>query len=166
MTDDRRPTTDDRRPTPGNRSVVGGQWSVVVVGYGNTLRGDDAAGPRVAEAVGGWGLAGVEAIVAHQLAPELAERLARARRALFVDASPGALQARALPLDATGSPGALGHTGDPGVLLALAEALYGARPQAWLVAVPAASFELGAELSDVAERGVAEALALIRDLLA
>ena len=143
--------------------VVG--HSSLVIGYGSDLRGDDAAGPRVAEAVRGWGLAGVEAIAVHQLVPELADPLARARRAIFADASADAIQATMTPLEAGGTPGALGHTGDPGALLAAAEALYGARPEAWLVAVPAVSFELGAALSDVAERGVSEALALIRELV-
>ena len=135
-----------------------------MIGYGSDLRGDDAAGPRVAEEVRGWGLAGVEAIAAHQLVPELAEPLARARRAIFVDAAAGARRVTMTPLEAGGAPGALGHAGDPCALLAAAAALYGARPEAWLVALPAASFELGADLSDVAERGVAEALALIREL--
>jgi len=31
----------------------------LIIGYGNTLRGDDGAGPRVAEAVAGWGLPNV-----------------------------------------------------------------------------------------------------------
>lgn len=137
---------------------------MVVIGYGSDLRGDDAAGPRVAEVVRGWGLAGVEAIAAHQLVPELAEPLARARRAIFVDAAAGACRVAVTPLEAGGAPGALGHAGDPRALLAVTAALYGAWPEAWLVALPAASFELGADLSDVAERGVAEALALIREL--
>src|SRR5262245_30725916 len=65
-------------------SAVGGRWSVVVVGYGNELRGDDAVGPRVAQAVAAWDLPGVCGLAIHQLTPELAEILAAAARAIFV----------------------------------------------------------------------------------
>ena len=57
----------------------------VVIGYGNTLRNDDAVGPRAATIVQGWGLPGVTALAVHQLTPELAEPIAAARLAVFVD---------------------------------------------------------------------------------
>jgi hydrogenase maturation protease len=46
---------------------------VLVLGYGNTLRRDDAVGPLAAEAVAGWGRPGVLALALPQLLPELAE---------------------------------------------------------------------------------------------
>jgi len=58
----------------------------LIIGYGNTLRGDDGAGPRVAEVVAGWSLPNVRAISAAQLTPELAEALAGAEVVIFVDA--------------------------------------------------------------------------------
>src|SRR5436305_5490516 len=60
--------------------------TVVVIGYGNTLRGDDAAGPRAARAVASWDLPGVIAKAVPQLTPELAELVAAAHLAVFVDA--------------------------------------------------------------------------------
>ena len=51
----------------------------LVIGYGNTLRGDDAVGPRAAAAVHGGGLPGVDALAVAQLTPVLAEPLAAAR---------------------------------------------------------------------------------------
>lgn len=140
----------------------------VVIGYGNELRGDDAAGPLVAEAVAGWDLPGVTAVALRQLVPELAETIARARRVVFVDACAGgqAGRARIRPVEPGGPLAALGHTGDPAALLALAAALYGACPPAWLITVPAASFALGAGLSAPAARGVDEALRQIRRIVA
>src|SRR5690349_11507086 len=61
--------------------------STLVIGYGNDLRGDDAVGQRVAMAVARWRRPGVMAIAAHQLTPELATWLVRAKFAIFVDAS-------------------------------------------------------------------------------
>src|SRR5262245_1795360 len=86
MIGDRRPTTDDRRPTTRDDAVVGGRWSVVVIGYGNDLRGDDAVGLRAAQAVAAWDMPGVCGLAVHQLTPELAEILAGAALAIFVDA--------------------------------------------------------------------------------
>jgi Ni,Fe-hydrogenase maturation factor len=51
------------------------QSAILVIGYGNELRGDDAIGQWVARAV-----------AAHQLTPELAEDLAHTDYAVFVDA--------------------------------------------------------------------------------
>src|SRR5579871_5606628 len=87
---------------------------LLVVGYGSELRGDDAVGQRVAEQVGGWGMPLVRAIAQHQLTPELAQPLAGARMAIFVDAAVGndgeRVQVRSIA-PAT-MDGGLGHTGD------------------------------------------------------
>ena len=47
--------------------------NVLVIGYGSPLRGDDAAGPLAARQLAQRGF---EAIEAHQLTPELAEKVA------------------------------------------------------------------------------------------
>jgi hydrogenase maturation protease len=141
--------------------------AAVVIGYGSELRGDDAAGPRAARAVAAWGRPGVRAVAVHQLTPELAEALAAARLAVFIDAAAGTAEGvvcvrRLRPVDAAG---ALGHTSDPRQLLALARALYGRHPPAWLVTVPAPCLELGAGLSAAAERGLAVALRWVARLV-
>ena len=170
MSDDRRPTTDDR-PICEN-AVVGGRRSFVVIGYGNDLRGDDAAGPRVAELIDTRALPGVRAIAVRQLTPDLTEQLARADLAVFVDACPATaeavdIEAATQPrrIEPAGGRAALGHTGDPGALLALALTLYGYAPPAWLIAVPALTFDLGAPLSPTAELGIFAAVRRIDDLL-
>src|SRR5690348_4191750 len=59
--------------------------AVLVIGYGNPLRRDDGVGWAVAS-----GLAGrFETIAVHQLTPELAEPISRARHVVFVDAECG-----------------------------------------------------------------------------
>jgi hydrogenase maturation protease len=141
---------------------------VTVIGYGNDLRGDDGIGPRVA-ALAGMILPDVQAIATRQLTPELAEELARANLAIFVDARPvlrEAVEAITLhPLVPTTDSATLGHTSDPRALLGLAMAIYGHAPPAWLLTVPAIAFELGAPLSPVAEQGVRAALRQVVELL-
>jgi hydrogenase maturation protease len=139
----------------------------LVIGYGNTLRGDDGIGPRVAAALEAAGLPGVTCLATHQLTPELAEPLARARVAIFVDAyaadADGTVQVQALTPHA--EPGVLGHTGDPGALLAMARALYGASPAAWWVMVPGVNFGVGERLSSTAADAVPVAMTHVNRLL-
>ncbi len=140
---------------------------ILVIGYGNELRGDDAVGPQIAEIVESWQSPQVRAFARHQLTPDLAEPLAAAQTAIFVDASieaPSAGVQAHIIIPAAPEPG-LGHTGDPRALLALTQALYGRCPQTWLITIPATRFDFGAPLSPAAQQGKAEALRHIRRLI-
>jgi hydrogenase maturation protease len=59
----------------------------LVIGYGNTLRGDDGVGSLVAEQVATWSLPDVRSHSIHQLTPELAAEIAQAEQIFFIDAS-------------------------------------------------------------------------------
>ena len=58
---------------------------VLVIGYGNTLRGDDAAGVKAAELISRHHPE-FEYIYLHQLVPELAEQIAERDFVFFIDA--------------------------------------------------------------------------------
>jgi Ni,Fe-hydrogenase maturation factor len=114
---------------------------------------------------------GLTAYALHQLAPEQAEPVARAGRVVFVDASVGqaaepGIAVREIRADPK-STGQLGHVSDPGVILYLAETLYGRHPEwpAWLVTIPALDLEHGEGLSGPARAGVEAALVAIARLL-
>jgi hydrogenase maturation protease len=141
--------------------------TILVIGYGNDLRGDDAAGQRAAHAVAAWGLPRVEVLAVHQLSPELADPLAAAERAVFLDAhsASSAPTARVRRISPATPPAGGGHASDPRTLLALAERAFGRAPEAWWITMPASDFSFGAALSPVAECGIAEALKAIRPLL-
>jgi hydrogenase maturation protease len=140
---------------------------VLVIGYGNMLRADDGVGPRVAMAAASWEWPGLTAMAVPQLTPELAEPLAAAELAIFVDArlAGGEGAVEVLPLAPSGSPGRLGHASDPRSLLALSREIYGRSPRSWLVTVPTADLSLGEGLSLIAERGAEEALKRIAALI-
>jgi hydrogenase maturation protease len=135
--------------------------NAIVIGYGNTLRGDDAVGPLVAEAVAQMSWPQVQALAVHQLTPELAEAVAAADLAFFVDATAANEPFCARPIEPCAESVVLAHTGDPRTLLALAMALYGRAPQAWWLTISAMQFEYGAELSPPAREGVAQAVGWI-----
>lgn len=113
---------------------------VLVLGYGNTLRGDDGIGPAVAEEIAARRLPGVRVLVVHQLTPDLAADLAEARLAVFIDAAAGGEAVRAVRLDAAGAGDVMTHAADPRALLALTRAVYGRVPEAWLVTAAGADF--------------------------
>jgi hydrogenase maturation protease len=140
----------------------------LVIGYGSDLRGDDAAGPRVAAAVADWGLPDVRALAMHQLLPELAPLLAEARAVFIVDvALPSEVsEFRASPLLPTAVRAGLGHFGDPGALLRLTDTLFGRVPEAWLLLLPGRRFGFGEALSPQTECAMDAALGWIRSRVA
>ena len=141
---------------------------ILLIGYGNGLRGDDAVGVRVVEAVAAWKLPGVRALAVHQLTPELSEDIAAAHHVVFVDATtePTICEVQVRPLDAGAVEPGGSHRSDSRALLALARVLFGQSPPAWLVVVSAADFAFGAPLSVLAQRGVEAALARLRQFCA
>ncbi len=133
----------------------------MIIGIGNTLRRDDGAGPFVAA---GAFPPNVEAIVVHQLLPELAETIARARRVIFVDAIEGALELGWVPITAEWR-SAPDHALDPATMLALAETLFGQAPLTHLLTVPGEDFGFGEGLSPKTEAFCETARERIREWL-
>jgi hydrogenase maturation protease len=141
----------------------------LIIGYGNTLRQDDGAGYRVAEAVASWELPGVRSHPCHQLTPELAIEIAAAAVVIFVDAAlptPTAAKVQAAPLQpALQSAPSFDHTLTPAALLWLSQTLYHHCPTAHLIAIPSQTLDFGEDLSPIAQQGVAAALEAIRTLV-
>ena len=137
----------------------------LVIGYGNTLRGDDGVGPRVAEAVEKLNLPGVRTLVCQQLSPEFADPVSRAHTVVFVDAAvdtPREVQLR--KLEPGESSQLMAHAADPRTLLALARDVFGHAPQAWWLTIPAVKLDFSETLTPEAQRGFAEAVEKIQKL--
>lgn len=138
---------------------------ILVIGYGNTLRGDDGVGPRVVEAIGKLNLPGVHTLICQQLSPEHADPVSRARTVIFVDAAvdaPKEVQWR--KLEPGKSSQLMAHAADPSTLLALARDVFGHAPQAWWLTIPAVKLDFSEELTLEAQRGFAEAVEKIKSL--
>jgi hydrogenase maturation protease len=134
---------------------------VLVVGYGNPLRGDDgfgchaaallAADPRLEEA---------RVLARHQLTPELATDIASASLVVLVDASvadgaPGSVAVRFIQ-PRRDSPPSWSHHLDPAALAGLARALYDRAPPMVLISVTGAAFTDDGRLSPALQRVLPE----------
>jgi hydrogenase maturation protease len=127
----------------------------LVIGYGNPLRGDDGLGWHAVERLGEMVFQGVEVLACHQLTPELAQPIGEAELVLFIDASvegePGTLVCKPVELT-TLPPSSLTHEVHPAALLALAQALYGTCPRAFLFSITGDSFNYTDTLSPMVDQ--------------
>jgi hydrogenase maturation protease len=131
---------------------------ILVIGYGNTMRGDDGLGVVAAERVAEL-LPDVMVLTSHQLVPEMVEQISRSALVVFVDASaelpPGAIAVRTLdPDDRTSS--TITHFLEPATLLLMARELFGVVPVAYWVMMGSAEFELGEHLSPAVNAAMPE----------
>lgn len=143
---------------------------ILIIGYGNPLRGDDGVGwhavQRVARLVADGRLPAADwrTMTDHQLLPEHAEPISEADLVIFVDASvddaPGMWRCREVaPTGDTG--GVDSHALEAGDILALAERLYGRCPPAKLYTIGGADFSLGERLSELVEKAMGEVVEAI-----
>jgi hydrogenase maturation protease len=139
---------------------------VLIIGYGNPLRCDDGVAWHVADALSCQNLPGVEIVVRHQLTPELASPVSQADTVLFVDAAEGA-QAGELKWAAVTPQLTLGvffHEFSPRVILGLAQDLYGACPQAFVISLTGECFDHGETLSGSVQKSLPRLCELITEL--
>ncbi|NJL50015.1 MAG: hydrogenase maturation protease [Leptolyngbyaceae cyanobacterium SM2_5_2] len=141
----------------------------LVIGYGNTLRGDDGVGYRAAEAVESWHLEDVVAYPCQQLTPELAALIAESDRVIFVDATPPQNPHSPLVLERllTGPRGVAftGHHSNPATLLGLAQDLYERQPLAYALWLPSWAMDYSEALSPIAQTGLKQGLKRLREFL-
>lgn len=145
--------------------LVAIETELLVIGYGNTLRGDDGVGPRVAEAVQALQLPGVRTLVCQQLSPEYADPISRVKTVVFVDAAvdaPREVQLRQLEPNETTQ--IMAHAADPRTMLALARDVFGHAPEAWWLTIPAVKLDFSEDLTPEAQRGFETALEKIQAL--
>jgi len=140
---------------------------VLIVGYGNPLRGDDGVGPEAARRLAAeLHDPDIEILVELQLKPELAELMSRAEIAIFIDARadgrPGEVRVEEV---APGEPEqTFTHQFAPPMLLMTAQILYSKIPRTFLVSIGGENFELSEGLSDAVESAIPEVLATVRRL--
>jgi len=139
---------------------------ILVIGYGNPLRGDDGVGWAVTERL--ERAPEVDVVTTQMLVPELAERISAARAVIFVDARVGAVEGAVQCASIRGRADrcSLGHVASPEGLLGLAETLSGRRPRAFVVTVTVASFHFHHGLSARALKAVPETVQTVTQLIA
>lgn len=136
----------------------------LVICVGNPARGDDGVAHRVAALLEGRD--DLDVVALSQLDVTLAEDVAAREVAIVVDAARRAFPAVSVErVEASAVRTSSGHELDCGMLLALAEDLYGGRPELWLVGVAAPEMEHSWELSDTAEAASVEAASAVLVIL-
>lgn len=135
---------------------------VLILGYGNTLRGDDALGIHAAHALHDFYCTdgGIRVLATSELTFDLAEDLSQANLILFIDAAasglPGELHSEAiLPADEKVR---FTHHWTPRTLLMLCKQLYGRAPSAMCLTMGTASTDVGVGLSQEIEHRLPELL--------
>jgi hydrogenase maturation protease len=157
VSDDRAKSADERKRPSGG---------LLIIGYGNSLRGDDGVGWQIADALAR--LAGDSATVftAHQLTPELAEPISGADLVVFVDAcyegQPGTWTCETIRPDPNPSH-KFTHYFTPANLLSYTRAVFGVNPKALLVSVAGRSFDYSEGLSPTVATIVPEIVASVSE---
>jgi hydrogenase maturation protease len=149
---------------------------VIVIAYGNPLRGDDGLAWHAADELKSkFASSDVEILKRHQLVPELAEDISHANLVIFMDAAvektanaPSA-ELRILEIGqqettwANGSP--FHHQFSPASLLALTLKLYKARPRAFVAELLGKDFDPGERFSPAVQHAMPEFVGRIEKLI-
>lgn len=140
---------------------------VLIVAYGNPLRGDDSVGWIIAEQLQRT-LAPpeVEILKLQQLLPEIAEELSHANAVIFVDASCDGVPGEIRRKPVTAPPGKVrfSHHLSPADVLELARQLYGVAPQAFCISLTGHNFGHNEELSPTATAQLPQLAAAVQEL--
>jgi hydrogenase maturation protease len=131
---------------------------ILVIGYGNPMRGDAGIGWRTAEGLQSFYAhnSRVAVIKCDQLTPEMASDIAEANYVIFIDASergvPGEIRDQAIDV---GDPqNSFTHHLDPQTLLAMTCELFGRLPLAMIVTITGESFAHGREFSPAVQHAL------------
>jgi hydrogenase maturation protease len=143
---------------------------VLIIGYGNPLRGDDGLGWHAAQQCAAvLPRALVNVLACHQLTPDLAEPISQAGLVIFLDADaqgpPGQLSCRSIVAHPSEA-GVFSHHLTPQTLLACAQVLYAGNPRAVVLSISGADFGYGECLSPAVSTALPEALLQVRTLVA
>jgi hydrogenase maturation protease len=131
---------------------------VLIIGIGNSSRGDDGLGWKFVDNATAW--RGIDLEYRYQLQVEDAGLIRDYQKVIFVDAS-----VRPLPEGFAFNPcvpeksaSFTTHRLEPGAVLWLCRELYQATPEAYTMAIEGEQFQLGQPLSKAAQRNLARAM--------
>jgi hydrogenase maturation protease len=150
------PANERKRP-PGR---------LLVIGYGNPLRGDDGVGWQIADQLAKLADDSATILTVHQLTPELAEPMSGADLVVFIDAcyegQPGTWTCETIQPEPNLSQ-TFTHYFTPANLLSYARATFNVRPKALLISVAGQSFNFSKELSPTLAAIVPEIVASVSE---
>ncbi len=133
---------------------------VLVFGYGNPGRGDDALGPELIDAIEAKALPDVECQIDMQLQVEHVTDLMERERIIFIDADMSCDEPYTLRrLEPEKDDSYTSHAMSPGALLYAYHHVYGTQaPDAYVLSIRGYHFELGDDLSKPARENLSRAI--------
>ena len=142
--------------------------NLLIFGYGNPGRGDDALGPALIERMARLQFAGVECQNDMQLQVEHVTDLDECRRVLFIDADTSCTEpVEFSEIGAIKDDSYTSHAMTPNALLYAYRQVYQEpAPRAFLLRIRGYDFELGEELTDKASANLDAAMELVVHLCA
>ena len=141
-------------------------FSILIIGYGNSLRSDDGVGRYLAEIIEQQQLPLIKTLSVHQLTPELVLEIAESQAVIFIDAIASlTFEITLQSLEPSQDKTRLGHTSNPEQLLSLCKNLYHTSPSTWLLTIPTHNFEFGETFSDLTQAAIAPALLILTQLI-
>jgi hydrogenase maturation protein HypF len=142
--------------------------AILILAYGNPLRGDDGVGWQAAMLLEKQLGDQVEVITRHQLTPELAEVISRAERVVFIDAAcegiPGEVLCQEVQATTFVAQPFTHHVA-PGDLLSAAQELFGHAPQGHLITINGGDFGFHEGLSTPVEAALPEVVAYVERVI-
>lgn len=149
---------------------------ILIIGYGNELHGDDAAGPAVAHIAEAWHHRNLRALSLPHLNSDLVVDIVRATAVVFVTSRLPEPNGNGELLHVcdlrAGKPDCnfdrhydgIRHN-DPLSLLVHVERSTGQCPPAWLLTIPGTHFELGDPMSPRTSNGILAAIEWLKELI-
>jgi len=128
---------------------------ILIIGYGNSLRGDDAVGLQIAQAMSqSLKSSDIHVLIANQLMPELVDPIHTAALVVFIDACIGSVpgEVRHENVEPQEEVGSFTHNVSPASLLGAARSLYGTVPAGVLISIVGSQFNYACELSPELQR--------------
>lgn len=140
--------------------------ALLIIGYGNPGRGDDGLGPALAARIEEQAWPGVTVEADYQLTVEDAAAVARHRVVIFADATVSGPAFAFRRVDGQPEVGFSTHSVSPAAVVALARELFGAQPEAYVLAIR--GYEFGSfdeHLSAAAQANLAAAAAFVSEVV-
>lgn len=148
---------------------TGTNFRVLIIGFGNPLRGDDGVGWQAAERLERSLRSRVEVLTCHQLTPELSDPIAHSGLTIFIDAcaTTPAGQVDCQAVSATQQTShSLNHSTSPAALLRSAHTIFGHAPQAFVITVGGESFGYSEKLSPAVAGALNDVVERVKELIA
>lgn len=142
---------------------------ILIIAYGNAMRGDDAVGLHAARELERQFRDDpeVDIVACQQLMPEMADDISGSELVIFLDAccgeEPGTVRCK--HISPANVPVGLTHHLDPQSLVSAAEQLYGEAPQAICITLAGWSFEASNRLSKSAQLRLPELVLQTRGII-